>query len=170
MSSEKAGAAQKTAGKLPGVFRQAVIKDAKTIQSLIKTYADRELMLPRSLNELYETIRQYIIYEEDGRLIGVCGLQVAWEDLAEIRALAVDPEYAGRGIGATLVEKAIDEARRIGIPKVFCLTYVPKFFKRLGFEVVEKHEFPHKIWSDCVRCHKFPDCDETGMARLVDPA
>ncbi|MGK7345980.1 MAG: N-acetyltransferase [Candidatus Nitrospinota bacterium M3_3B_026] len=148
---------------LTGVFRPAIIKDARAIQSLVKIYADRGEMLPRSINELFETIRQYIIYEEEGKTLGVCGLHIAWEDLAEIRALAVNPDSRGRGIGAALARKAIDEARRLGVPKVFTLTYVPGFFRKLGFEIVEKQEFPHKIWSECVRCHKFPDCDETGM-------
>lgn len=151
-----------------GVFRPAVISDAKKIQSLINRYGDRGLMLHRSLNEIYESIRQYIIYEENGETLGVCGLQVTWEDLAEIRALAVDESRTGRGIGALLVEKSIEEARRLGIPKVFTLTYVPEFFAKLGFTVVDKMQFPHKIWSECVRCHKFPDCDETGMVRPVD--
>lgn len=153
---------------VPGGFRPAVISDAKKIQSLINRYADRGLMLHRSLNEIYETIRHYIIYEENGETLGVCGLQVAWEDLAEIRALAVDESRAGHGIGTLLVEKAIDEARRLGVPKVFTLTYVPGFFARMGFTEVDKMQFPHKIWSECVKCHKFPDCDETGMVRPVD--
>lgn len=152
----------------PGVFRSAVIGDAKKIQTLINRYGDRGLMLHRSLNEIYENIRQYVIYEENGEILGVCGLQVTWEDLAEIRALAVDESKAGRGIGTLLVEKCIEEARRLGIPKVFTLTYVPDFFARLGFTVVDKMQFPHKIWSECVRCHKFPDCDETGMIRPVN--
>lgn len=152
----------------PGVFRSAVIGDAKKIQTLINRYGDRGLMLHRSLNEIYENIRQYVIYEENGEILGVCGLQVTWEDLAEIRALAVDESKAGRGIGTLLVEKCIDEARRLGIQKVFTLTYVPDFFARLGFTVVDKMQFPHKIWSECVRCHKFPDCDETGMIRPVN--
>lgn len=151
----------------PGVFRSAVIGDAKKIQTLINRYGDRGLMLHRSLNEIYENIRQYVIYEENGEILGVCGLQVTWEDLAEIRALAVDESKAGRGIGTLLVEKCIEEAGRLGIPKVFTLTYAPDFFARLGFTVVDKMQFPHKIWSECVRCHKFPDCDETGMIRPV---
>lgn len=163
------GELKKKDDPLPGIFRPAVIKDARRMQALINQYADRGLMLHRALNDLFETIRQYVLYEEDGLVIGVVGLHIAWEDLAEIRALAVDANFSGRGIGKQLVERAIDEARRLGVPKVFTLTYVPEFFAKLGFTLVDKAEFPHKIWSDCVRCHKFPDCDETGMVRLVDP-
>jgi len=159
---------QKEQGILPGVFRPALIKDAKDIQALVKVYADQGLMLPRSLNELYETIREYTVYEKDGKTRAVCALHVAWEDLAEIMGLAVDPAYSGRGIGARLVSIALKEAVRLGIPKVFTLTYVPDFFKKSGFEEVDKSEFPHKIWSSCVRCHKFPDCDETGMIIHLD--
>jgi len=158
----------KTKNGAPGIFRPAVIGDSKRIQALINSYGDKGLMLHRSLNEIYESIRQYIIYEENGEVMGVCGLQVTWEDLAEIRALAVDESKSRRGIGTMLVERAIDEARRLGIPKVFTLTYVPDFFAKLGFTIVDKAQFPHKIWSECVRCHKFPDCDETGMIRPVD--
>ncbi|HEB73434.1 MAG TPA: N-acetyltransferase [Nitrospirae bacterium] len=159
---------KKERGTFPGVFRAALIKDAKNIQALVKVYADQGLMLPRSLNELYETIREYTVYEEDGKIKGACALHVAWEDLAEIMGLAIDPKYSGRGIGARLVNIALEEATRLGIPKVFTLTYVPDFFKKSGFEEVDKSEFPHKIWSSCVRCHKFPDCDETGMIIHLD--
>ncbi len=153
---------------LAGVFRPAVIKDAGSMQVLIKHYADKELMLPRSINELYETIRQYTLYEEEGKIVGVCGLHIAWEDLAEIRALAVNPDHQGRGIGSRLIDYALEEAVRLGIPKVFTLTYNPEFFRKNGFIEVDKSEFPHKIWVDCVRCHKFPDCDETGMIIKIE--
>lgn len=168
MSDTTARKKDKKRAPLTGVFRPAIIKDAKTIQDIVKIYAEKGQMLPRSLNELYETIRQYMLYEEDGQILGVCGLHITWEDLAEIRALAVRPEHGDRGIGSSLVERAMKEAKRLGVAKVFTLTYVPGFFAKMGFEVVEKQEFPHKIWSECVRCHKFPDCDETGMIRPVD--
>lgn len=148
---------------LDGVFRPAIIKDARSVQSLIKMHAEKELMLPRSLNELFETIRQYTVYEEDGVILGVCGLHISWEDLAEVRALAVHPDHMGRGIGSHLLEGAMAEARRLGIPRVFTLTYVPDFFRKKGFRDMDKSEFPHKIWSECVKCHKFPDCDEIGL-------
>jgi len=148
---------------MAGVFRPALIKDAKKIQDLVKIHADKGLMLPRALSELYETIRQYLVYEENGKILGVCGLHISWEDLAEIRALAVNPQHERRGIGAKLLYHAIEEARRLGVPKVFTLTYVPDFFAKAGFEIIDKSGLPHKIWSDCIRCHKFPDCDETGM-------
>lgn len=140
-----------------------MIKDVETMQKLIQVHADKDLMLKRHANELYETVREYNVYEEDGRIVGLCGLKVIWKDLAEVRSLAVDEKHFGRDIGQTLVRMALDEARRLGIARVFTLTYVPRFFEKLGFRVVDKSTLPHKVWGDCVRCHKFPDCDETGM-------
>jgi amino-acid N-acetyltransferase len=147
----------------PGPLRPALIKDVDAMHNLIRIYAERDLMLKRHVNELCETIREYTVYEEDGKLLGLCGLHVIWKDLAEVRALAVSEEHFGRDIGQTLVRWALDDARRLGIFRVFTLTYVPGFFEKLGFTVVDKSALPHKIWGDCVRCHKFPDCDETGM-------
>ena len=153
----------KSAKTLPGVIRPATIQDARAMQALIGHWADEKRMLPRALSELFETIRQYNVYEENGALLGVCGLHISWEDLAEVRALAVAQEQTGRGIGAALVQKSIEEAIRLAIPRVFTLTYEPEFFARLGFAEMDKSQFPHKVWTECVRCHKFPDCDETGM-------
>ncbi|MFW2330771.1 MAG: N-acetyltransferase [Nitrospinota bacterium] len=146
-----------------GIFRYAVISDARNMQKLIQLYADQGKMLPRSLNELFESIRQYVVYEEDGKLLGICGLHISWEDLAEIRALAVYPTKHGENIGTTLVNFALQEARRLKILKVFTLTYEPEFFIKLGFVKVDKAMFPHKIWRECIKCHKFPDCDETAL-------
>ncbi|MDH5509839.1 MAG: N-acetyltransferase [Nitrospinota bacterium] len=155
--------AETKAGTLPGVFREAVIKDVEAMQKLIQVFAERDLMLKRHANELYETVREYNVYEENGKILGLCGLKVIWRDLAEVRSLAVEEAHFGRDIGQTLVRMALDEARRLGIAKAFTLTYVPRFFEKLGFREVDKSTLPHKVWGDCVRCHKFPDCDETGM-------
>lgn len=153
---------------LCGTFRQARIPDARQMQELVRIYAEKGLMLHRSLSELFETIRQYRVYEEDGKIIGVCGLHISWEDLAEIRGLAIDPDHDGKGIGKKLASEAIGEAIELGIPRVFALTYVPSFFEKLGFREIDKSTFPHKIWSDCIKCHKFPDCDESGMILDLD--
>ncbi len=124
-------------------------------------------MLPRSLNELYEHIRDMFVYEEEGRLKGACALHVVWEDLAEIRSLAVSKEARGRGIGASLIGKCLEEALGIGVSKAFALTYIPDFFMRLGFSAVDKSELPHKIWGDCIRCPKFPDCNEFAVVKKL---
>src|SRR3990172_12147399 len=120
-------------------------------------------MIPRSINELYEHIRDFIVAEENGRITGVCALHVLWEDLAEVRSLAVRKEYQKMGVGKKLVKRCIVEAGTLGIKRVFVLTYQPLFFKKLGFVDIDKASLPQKIWGDCVRCPKFPECDEHAL-------
>lgn len=152
------------------MIRKARLTDAKAVHRLINDYAVRGLLLPRSLNELYENIREYFVWEEGGRIIGVCGLHVAWEDLAEVRSLAVAESAAGRGIGRALVERCLEEARELAVPKVFALTYQEGFFAKMGFVEVDKQTLPQKIWADCLKCVKFPDCDETALMLEVSLA
>ncbi len=120
-------------------------------------------MIPRSFNELYENIRDYLVFENHGKIHGICALHIMWEDLAEIRSLAVRKEYQKIGIGKKLVKRCLIEAKALGIKRVFVLTYHPSFFKRIGFLDVEKSSLPQKIWGDCVRCSKFPECDENAL-------
>jgi len=148
---------------LEGKVRKARITDAERIQFLINEYAKLGLMLPRSIQSIYENIRDFWVYEEKGEVLGVCALTIFWGDLAEIRSLAVDSKHTGRGIGTALVKRALEEAREFGIPRVFTLTYQVKFFEKLGFKVIDKEKLPHKIWRDCINCVKFPNCDETAM-------
>jgi len=145
------------------MIRKAIISDVKTIQSLVNQYADSGQMLPRTLNELYETRRDFHVFEEDGSLLGVCALHVSWDGLAEIRSLAVRKEKIKSGIGTALVRQCLQEASQLGAEKVFVLTYQEGFFKRLGFAAVDKKELPHKIWTDCLNCVKFPNCDESAL-------
>lgn len=146
------------------MIRKARIADAKAIHKLLVGYARDGLMLPRSLSELYETIRNFYVFEEQGSIVGTVCLQLCWEDLAEVRSLAVAAEYEGRGIGRQLVEVCLNEARELGLPRVFALTYQDVFFAKLGFKIIEKTELPHKIWGDCLKCAKFPECDEIAMS------
>jgi len=141
-------------------IRKARIADIKAIQSLVNDFAKREQMLPRSLNELYESVRDFIVYEDQGLIIGVCALRIMWDDLGEIRSLAVRPQDQKKGVGKQLVKRCLREAREIGLQRVFALTYQPLFFKKLGFQDIDKAKLPQKIWSDCIKCHKFPECDE----------
>ncbi len=145
------------------MIRKALTKDAKEIIAIINFFANKGQMLPRSINETYENIRDFIVYEIEGEIIGVCSLHIDWEDLAEIRSLAVKEKNSGKGIGSEMVRECMREANNMGIKKVFTLTYVPEFFKRLGFRIVDKAQFPHKIWGDCVKCPKFPECDEIAL-------
>jgi amino-acid N-acetyltransferase len=145
------------------MIRKAVIKDVKEIQKLLTHFANRGEMLSRSLSELYESTRDFYVFEEGGKLMGACALHIMWEDLAELRSVAVMEEVGRQGVGTRLVNACLDEARTLGMKRVFCLTYKPDFFSRFGFRVVDKAELPHKVWRDCMNCVKFPDCDEIAM-------
>jgi len=145
------------------MLRKAEIKDVKDIQKLLTHFANRGDMLSRSLSELYEAIRDFYIYENDGRLLGTAALHIVWEDLAEIRSVAVAEDAGRKGVGTELVRACIDEGNSLGLRRLFCLTYKPDFFGRFGFRIVDKSELPHKVWGDCMKCVKFPDCDEIAM-------
>ena len=149
-------------------IRKAIIGDVGRIQALVNHYASKETMLGLSLSEIYDQIRDFTVAEGPRRtLIGVCALHVIWDDLAEIRSLAVDPKIRRRGVGRTLVEHCLEEARGLQIPKVFALTYQAEFFRRIGFERVDKGDLPHKVWRDCLKCTKFPNCDETAVQKIL---
>jgi amino-acid N-acetyltransferase len=159
----------KAAGAAAGItIRKAIIGDVGRIQSLVNHYASKETMLGLSLSEIYDQVRDFTVAEGPRRsLIGVCALHVIWDDLAEIRSLAVDPKIRRRGVGRSLVEHCLEEARSLQIPKVFALTYQAEFFRRIGFERVDKAELPHKVWRDCLKCTKFPHCDETAVLKTL---
>jgi len=147
------------------LIRKAKTGDVPDMQKLINFFADRGELLPRSLNQLYEDIRDFFVAEEEGRLIGTCALHVNWGDLAEVKALVVDKEFQGKGLGKQLVQTCLDEARALGISRVFALTYKPDFFCKLGFRNIDKSELPHKVWTECIHCVKFPDCGEIAVIR-----
>jgi amino-acid N-acetyltransferase len=148
------------------MLRKATIQDVKSIHALLTHYANQSLLLPRSLSELYDHLRDFYVIENsevNGNLLGVCTLSISWEDLGEIRSLAVVEENQKRGLGSQLVEACLSEVVELGLKKVFVLTLIKDFFARFGFKEVEKSLLPHKIWTDCVKCPKFPDCDEIAM-------
>jgi amino-acid N-acetyltransferase len=145
------------------MIRTAKLTDVPVIQSLINQYAESGQMLPRTLNELYEHLRDFHVFEEEGDIIGVCALHVSWDGLAEIRSLAVRKDRVKRGIGSHLVRRCLDEAVELMVDRVFVLTYQAGFFRKLGFSDVDKKELPHKIWTDCLNCVKFPNCDESAL-------
>lgn len=151
------------------MIRKATLADVKAMQALINQYADSGQMLPRALNELYEHLRDFHVYEEDGSLVGVCALHVSWDGLAEIRSLAVRKDSMKRGIGSELVRRCLEEAAELQVTRVFALTYQEGFFQKLGFTDVDKKELPHKIWTDCLNCVKFPNCDEAALIISISP-
>jgi len=154
---------QEKIAKISGKVCKAGINDAPAIQSLINTFAAKGKMLPRSLSAIYENIRDFFLFVNDGKILGVCALSVCWKDLAEIKSLAVAGKYRKKGIGSVLVESALSEAQCMGIKNLFVLTYCPQFFRKFGFKKVSKGFLPHKIWSECIYCFKFPKCDEEAM-------
>ncbi len=146
------------------MIRKARMGDVKAIQKLIAEYARKGDMLPRSLSEIYENLRDYFVCVEDGgEVVGSAAIHIMWEDLAEVRSLAVRGDRMGQGVGTKLVEACISEAILLGIARVFALTYKPEFFEKLGFQRVDKAQLPQKIWTDCLKCSKFPDCDEIAL-------
>ncbi|MBU1147201.1 MAG: N-acetyltransferase [Candidatus Omnitrophica bacterium] len=149
------------------MIRKAVINEVKEIQELINFYAKKDKMLPRSVNELYENLRDFFVYEKDGKIAGCVALHISWEDLAEIKSLAVMESKQKQKIGTALVDAGLEDARKLKVRRVFALTYVPEFFKKLGFKKVEHSELPHKIWSECIRCVKFPDCEEIALVKDI---
>lgn len=149
------------------MIRKANVSDVKKIQKLINYYAKRDKMLPRSLNELYENIRDFFVSAEGGNICGACALHIDWEDLAEIKSLAVAKSKSGRGVGKKLLEQCLNEARALKIKKVFALTYIPEFFEKFGFKIIDKGDLPHKIWSECIKCVYFPGCKEIAMMREI---
>jgi len=151
------------------MIRKAHISDVKTIQTLLKPFSERGEVLPRSLSEIYDNLRDYSVYcnGEQETIVGTCAIHVCWEDLAEIRSLAVTEGFSQQGIGKALVESCLDEARELGIHHVFVLTYRQAFFEKIGFHTIDKASLPHKIWADCLKCAHFPDCDEIALMKEV---
>ena len=144
-------------------IRPATIADAKAIHGLITYYAEFDRMLFRSLADIYENLQTFLVAEDAGRTIGCCALQVIWADLAELKSLAVDKDYAGKGVGKALVNTALDLARNLAVPKVFALTLEPGFFQKIGFEVINNDLLPMKVWRDCAKCSKQESCDEIAV-------
>ncbi len=153
---------------------KARIGDVEEMHRLINYFADKDEMLPRPLSEIYENLRDYSVVRGDGRdsgrVIGCAALHVMWSDLAEVKSVAVSEAGQRGGIGTRLVDACLAEAREIGLPTIFCLTYKPAFFEKFGFVEVDKMELPRKVWTECYHCSKFPDCDEVAMVHQLAEA
>lgn len=147
------------------MIRKANIKDVKQIQDLINNFAKRNLMLPRSLNELYDSLRDFWVFEDKNRISGCAALHICWQDLAEIKSLAVEKAQQRKGIGAQLINVCINEAKALKAKKIFVLTYCPRYFRKFGFKQVRNSALPHKIWVECINCAKFPDCEEVALVK-----
>ena len=147
-------------------FRKARIADVENIYQLVMAYANQGLMLARPRQGLYADIREYVVGEnEDREIVAIGALRILWEDLAEVRSLAVRKPYLRQGAGRQIVSILESEARELGIPRLFALTYQEDFFIKCGFRAVEHNALPQKVWRDCIDCPKFPDCDEKAVIK-----
>ena len=148
------------------IYRKARFDDIESIYGLVNIYAAQGEMLPRSRNTLYENLRDMVVAEEEGRVIGVGALHIMWDRLAEVRMMAITPEHTRQGIGAEIVQLLLNEGDVLGIEKVFTLTYKPDFFRKLGFIRISREELPQKVWKECIDCPKYPNCDEIAMIKV----
>jgi len=160
---QAAGSDLRLEGDPKPAIRKAHATDVPGMQKLVAHFAARGELLPRTLNELYKHLREFFVCEVDGEVVGICALSLYWEDLAEVRTLAVRESHGGKGLGAALVRACLQEAAALGIRRVFALTYRPGFFEKLDFHVIDKNELPQKIWKDCIKCAKFSCCDEVAL-------
>ncbi len=149
------------------IIRKATVNDIPGIKNIIDHYAMQGKMLPRSLSELYECTRSFYVCEINEKIVGCCALQVSWENMAEVMSFAVRTEYRGKGIGTKLINAGLKEAKCLNIKDVFTLTYAVPFFQKQGFEIIDKQLLPHKVWSGCIKCPKFPNCDEVPMLKSI---
>ena len=142
----------------------------RKVYELIMSEAAEEKLLPRALSDLYEHVHDFIVAQdkETGEIVGCVALNIVWEDLGEIRSLTVAEGHKDMGIGRMLVEACINDAKALGLKRMFALTYVPKFFLKCGFKMINKERLPHKIWSVCINCPKFPDCDEQAVELILE--
>ena len=150
------------------VARKATVEDVERLQQLISVFAARNEMLHRSLNELYETIRNFSVLSIGEEIVACSALHVTWDDLAELKCVAVAEQLQGTGLGRKVVEQSLAEARTLKLRRVFTLTYQPVFFGKFRFQVVDRNTLPHKVWGECIKCHKFPDCHEVAMMHYVN--
>ncbi|MFW6134963.1 MAG: N-acetyltransferase, partial [Elusimicrobiota bacterium] len=132
-------------------IRKADLSDVRDIHKMINGFAKKDVMLPRSLNELYDHIRDFWVAEHKGKIIACCAFHPMWEDMAEIKSLAVKDSCQGKGLGEKLIDACLKESDRLKVKKVFALTYIPEFFEKYGFSKGDKEKMPHKIWSECIK-------------------
>lgn len=148
-------------------FRKANMSDIESMAALIKEYADQGLMLHRTLSSMYQRLRDYTVVEKNGIIVGLGGLHILWSDLAEICSLAIRPRHTRQNLGKRLVEHLLAEGRKLQIEKIFALTFQPLFFEKCGFTYIDKKELPQKVWTECINCPHFPDCNEIALIKKI---
>ena len=150
-------------------LRYAQTADAEEICSLINYYAERGLMLHKSMESIYDALREFqVALDDEGRVIGCIAVDIFWSNLAEVKSVAVAPNSVGQGIGGRLLKSAIEDACRMGVKRLFTLTYEQAFFERQGFEVIDRNSLPEKVWRECLGCPKSEACDEIAMMLILE--
>ena len=149
------------------MIRKAKMNDVFEMKELINSYATEGCMLPRSLDSLFTNIRDFAVMEDDGKIVGCCGVHPDWEDLGEVVSFAIDRPFTRQGKGTQLLEACIEDAKSIGLSQLFVLTSSPTFFEKKGFVAVQKEKLPWKIWADCVNCAKYPDCNSVSLVKEI---
>jgi len=152
------------------MIRRARMTDVEAIHALVKSFGEQGLMLPLAIGDITERLRDFMVAEENGEIVGSVALHVTWGRLVEVRSLAVRRDHQGRDLGRQLVAAAHEDARALGAQEIFVLTYIPSFFEKLGYTRVDREALPHKVWQDCVKCPKFPDCGEVALKISVEAA
>jgi len=161
---------KKVASKEPLIItRPAIISDVGPILEILQPYINQQILLPVSVYQLFEQIRDFVVAEREGDLVGCGSLLIVWHDLAEIRSLAVRKGFTGGGVGKSIVDDLVAEAKKLGLARIFALTYETKFFGQQGFGLVDRETLPHKVWKDCTHCARFDKCDEIAMERILIP-
>jgi len=151
------------------IAERATIRDAEAIHRLVNFWAARGDMLPRTMGEVYENIRDFFVVREDGEAVACGALHINWADVAELKSVAVAEDRQSSGYGSLVVRACIEEGRALGLDRVFALTYRPGFFERLGFQQADVMSLPRKVWNECYRCPKFPGCNEIAMTLELKP-
>lgn len=150
------------------MVRKAVSGDVGAIYEIVEAFAKKGIMLHRTEQDICDSLRDFFVCESDGKIIGTCALHICSSEMGEIRSLAVRKGHTRRGIGTELVTACLAEAASLGLKRVFALTYRTDFFNKLRFRVISKDSLPHKIWGDCIKCAKFPNCDENAVIIAVE--
>lgn len=153
-------------------IQKAKVEDVPQIYKLVNKFAKKNLMLPRVLNEIYEKILEFFIIKQNKKVIGCAAIHITWtgkdqDVLAEIRSLAIEENYQKKGLGTALVNKIEEEAKKLGVKQIFALTFVPEFFKKLGYKVIPRETLPHKVWTECINCPFFIECKEVPVIKKL---
>ncbi len=148
-------------------IRHAGVADVDAMHALLSPFAEKEIILDRDKDNICQHLQEFLVAEYDGKLVGVVAVHIYGQSLAEVRSLIVDPSFQKHGVGALLVEASEKQVAELGVSQIFALTYVTGFFEKQGYRVVSKESLPHKVWTVCVHCSRFADCDEVAVQKQL---